>query len=159
MEKPRRTVNWGETVVPGIGLLFAIAYFIQVADASWVAIYWPVLIAGVVAVLWVVIVFSFVLPKAEQTDRRRFSPSWLWGEGRKVSMIFLASIGYLLVLPYIGFSLTNFSFMIVVFRSLGSKKWTQNIIVALVITLFLHFALVVFMRMSLPRFTIGEYAI
>jgi hypothetical protein len=159
MNKPRRTVNWGETVVPGIGLLFAIAYFIQVTGASWVAIYWPVLIAGVLGVLWLVIVFSFVLPKAEQADRRRFSLSWLWGEGRKVSMIFLSSIGYLLVLPYLGFSLTNFCFMIVVFRSLGSKRWIQNIVVALVITLFLHFALVIFMKMSLPRLTIGEYAI
>ena len=159
MNKPRRTVNWGETVVPGIGLLFAIAYFIQVTDASWVAIYWPVLIAGVLGVLWLVIVFSFILPQAEQADRKRFSLSWLWGEGRKVSIIFLASIAYLLVLPYFGFSLNNFCFMILIFRSLGSKKWIQNIVVALVITLFLHFGLVVFMKMSLPRLTIGEYAI
>ncbi len=159
MNKPRRTINWGETVVPGIGLLFAIAYFIQVTDASWVAIYWPALIASVVGVLWIMILFSFAFPKAEQADRRRFSLSWLWRKGRKVSMTFLASIGYLLVLPYLGFSLTNFCFMILVFRSLGSKRWIQNIVVALIITLFLYFALVVFMKMSLPQFTIGEYAI
>lgn len=159
MSKQRRTINWGEAVVPGVGLLFGIAYFIQVTDASWVALYWPVLIAAVSGLLWIVIVLSFVFSKGEQARRGQFSLSWLWGEGRKVSMIFLASIGYLLVLPYLGFSLTNFCFMIVVFRSLGSRKWIQNIVVALVITLFLHVALIVFMKMSLPQLSMGKYSI
>ena len=52
MDKPRRTINWGEAIVPGLGLLFAIAYFIQVTDASWVALQWPVLIAIVSGLLW-----------------------------------------------------------------------------------------------------------
>ena len=159
MDKSRRTINWGEAVVPGIGLLFGIAYFIQVTDASWVALYWPVLIAAISGLLWLMIVLSFVFSKGEQARRDQFSLSWLREKGRKVSLIFLASIGYLLVIPYLGFSFTNFSFMILVFRCLGSKKWAQNLVVALVITLFLHFALIVFMKMSLPQLTIGKYDI
>jgi hypothetical protein len=159
MDKPRRAINWGEAIVPGVGLLFVIAYFIQVTDASWVAIYWSVLIAVVLGILWLVIVFSFVWSKGERADRRHVSPSWLWGKGRKVSLIFLASMGYLLVIPYLGFSITNFCFMISIFRLLGSKNWVQNTVVALVITLFLHVALVVFMRMSLPQLALGKYSI
>jgi hypothetical protein len=159
MDKSRRTINWGEAVVPGIGLLFGIAYFLQVTDASWVALYWPVLIAAISGFLWLVIVLSFVISKGEQVQPRRFSLSWVREKGRKVSLIFLASIGYLLVIPYLGFSLTNFCFMILVFRCLGSRKWAQNLVVALVITLFLHFALIVFMKMSLPQLSIGKYDI
>jgi len=159
MDKPRRTINWGEAIVPGLGLLFAIAYFIQVTDASWVAIYWPVLIAVVLGLLWLMVVCSFILSKGEEAERRHFSISWFWGRGRKVSLVFSASIGYLLAISYLGFSITNFCFMILIFRLLGSKKWTQNIVVALVITLFLHFALIVFMKMSLPQFSIGKYNI
>ena len=132
MDKPRRTIKWGEAIVPGLGLLFAIAYFIQVTDASWVALQWPVLIAIVSGLLWLVIVLSFVFPKGEQARRGHFSLSWLWQKGRKVSMIFLASIGYLLAISYLGFSITNFCFMILVFRCLGSKKWAQNLAIALV---------------------------
>ncbi len=159
MDKSRRTINWGEALVPGIGLLFGIAYFIQVTDASWVALYWPVLIAAMSGLLWLMIVLSFVFSKGEQARSGHFSLSWLREKGRKVSLIFMASIGYLLVIPYLGFSITNFCFMILVFRSLGSKKWVQNLVVALVITVFLHFALVVFMKMSLPQLTIGSYNI
>jgi hypothetical protein len=159
MDKSRKTINWGEAVVPGIGLLFGIAYFLQVTDASWVALYWPVLIAAISGFLWLVIVLSFVFSKGEQVRRDRFSLSWIWEKGRKVSLIFLASIGYLLVIPYLGFSLTNFCFMILVFRSLGSRKWAQNLVVALVITVFLHVALIVFMKMSLPQLSIGKYDI
>ena len=159
MSKQRRTINWGEAVVPGAGLLFGIAYFIQVTDASWVALYWPVLIAAMSGLLWLVIVLSFVFSKGEQARRGHFSLSWLWEKGRKVSMIFLASIGYLLAISYLGFSITNFCFMILVFRCLGSKKWVQNLVVALIITLFLHVALIVFMKMSLPQLSIGNYNI
>ncbi len=49
--------------------------------------------------------------------------------------------------------------MILIFRLLGSKKWVQNIVVALVITLFLHLALVIFLKMSLPQLSIGNYKI
>lgn len=159
MDKPRRTINWGEAIVPGLGLLFAIAYFIQVTDASWVAVYWPVLIAIILGILWLMTLFSFLLSKGEQVDRRHFSISWFSGKGRKVSLIFLASIGYLLAISYLGFSISNFCFMILIFRCLGSKKWVQNIVVALVITLFLHVALVVFLKMSLPQLSIGNYKI
>ncbi len=159
MDKPRRTLNWGEATIPGVALLFAIAYFIQVMDAVWVALYWPVLIAVVLGLLWVMVVFSFIVSKGEEADRRQFSISWFWGKGQRVSLIFLASIGYLLAISYLGFSITNFCFMILIFRLLGSKKWTQNIVVALIITLFLHFALVVFMKMSLPQLSIGKYTI
>lgn len=159
MDKPRKTINWGEAIVPGLGLLFAIAYFIQITDASWVAIYWPVLIAIILGILWLMTLFSFVLSKDEQADRRHFSISWLSGKGQKVSLVFSASIGYLLAICYLGFSITNFCFMILIFRCLGSKKWVQNIVVALVITLFLHLALVVFLKMSLPQLSIGNYKI
>jgi hypothetical protein len=159
MDKSRRTINWGEAVVPGIGLLFGIAYFLQVTDASWVALYWPVLIAAISGILWLMIVLSFVVSKGEQVQRDRFSLSWVREKGRKVSLIFLASIGYLVVIPYLGFSLTNFCFMILVFRCLGSRKWAQNLVVALLITVFLHFALIVFMKMSLPQLSIGKYDI
>jgi hypothetical protein len=159
MDKSRRTIHWGEALVPGIGLLFGIAYFLQVTDASWVALYWPVLIAAISGLLWFVIVFSFVFSKGEQVRRDRVLLSWIREKGRKVSLIFLASIGYLVVIPYLGFSLTNFCFMILVFRCLGSRKWAQNLVVALVITVFLHFALIVFMKMSLPQLSIGKYDI
>ncbi|MBW1973832.1 MAG: hypothetical protein JRI44_13505, partial [Deltaproteobacteria bacterium] len=52
MVNQKRSIDWGEAIIPILTLLFGIAYFIQVKGASWTAIYWPTLIAIVLALLW-----------------------------------------------------------------------------------------------------------
>ena len=159
MNTPKRRIDWGEAIIPGIALFFGIAYFIQVRGGPWVAIYWPVVLLIIVCPLWLMVVFSFVFPKREPVERRPFSFSSFWERGRKVAIVFFASIGYLVVIPYLGFSITNFCFLISIFRILGSRKWSQNIVIALIIVLALHVGLIVLMRLRLPQLPIGEYAI
>ena len=173
MGTPKRRIDWGEAIIPGIALIFGIAYFIQVKGGPWVAIYWPVVLLIIVCPLWLMLLFFFVFPKSEQADRK--SPSSfllrlrqacptgyirsLWEKGRKVAIVFFASIGYLVVIPYLGFSITNFCFLISIFRILGGKKWGQNIVIALIIVVALHVGLVVLMKLRLPQLSIGGYTI
>lgn len=159
MGPPKRRINWGEAIIPGIALFFGIAYFIQVRGGPWVAIYWPVVLLIIVCPLWVMLLFSFVFSKSEPVERRPFSFSSFWEKGRKVAIVFFASIGYLVAVPYLGFSITNFCFLISIFRILGSKKWSQNIVIALIIVLALHVGLIVLMKLRLPQLSIGEYNI
>jgi hypothetical protein len=65
----------------------------------------------------------------------------------------------LLLISHLGFTLTNFTFMLVVFRGLGGRRWGQNLAVAAGIAIFLHLALVVLMKQELPRLTIGGLTI
>jgi len=152
--KIRRRIDLGEAIVPGLGLLFGGAYFLQTTDAPADALYWPILTALVAGPLWLAVVLSFVWVRREES-RPRPRLGWLWGPGRRVSFILAASIGYLLVIPWLGFSLTNFVFMLAVFRGLGGRKRWTNTAVALGITVFLHVALVVLMKQSLPQLELG----
>jgi len=159
MGAPKRRIDWGEAIIPGIALFFGIAYFIQVKGGPWVAIYWPVMLLIILCPLWVMLLVSFVFPKSEPVERSPFSLSSFWKKGRKVAIVFLASIGYLVVIPYLGFSITNFCFLVSIFRILGGKKWSQNIVVAIIIVLALHVGLIVLMKLRLPQLSIGGYTI
>ncbi|MCD6471616.1 tripartite tricarboxylate transporter TctB family protein [Candidatus Aerophobetes bacterium] len=159
MDKPKRAINWGEAIVPGIGLAFIVAYFIQVINLPWIAVYWPVLIAVIMGSLWIMILFLFVFSRVDQANRRKFSISWFWGKGRKMGLVLSAFIGYLLALPYLGFSISNLCLLILLFRGLGSKKWMQNIVTAFITVFLLHIALIVFLKMSLPQLSIGKFNI
>ncbi len=149
----RDRIDWGEVVVPAIGLVFGLSFFFQTGDAPKDAMQWPYLTAAAAFLLWVPIVVTFVRRRRVPVEKLRLRR--LWETGRRTAFIFVAAVGYLLLMPFIGFSLANFLLLLIVFRGLGGRRWLRNIAVALGITLFLHLALVVFMQLSLPRLTIG----
>lgn len=150
-------VDWGEAVVPAFGLVFGISFFLQTGDAPADAMKWPYLTAGAALLLWLPILFKFVLNK--ETSTEKFQIAWLWKNGRRVVFIFCATVVYLLLMPYLGFSLSNFLLLLIAFRGLGGHSWIKNASVAFGITLFLHIALIVFMQLSIPRLTIGGISI
>jgi hypothetical protein len=159
MDMPRKRINWGETIIPALTLLFGIAYFLQTLDAPKIAIYWPIIIAAVVGILWLSVLVQFVFVKKELSDRPRPSLLIILGESRRPFLILFGSIGYLLFVPWLGFSLSSFCFMLILFRGLGSHKWILNLSVALGITVFLHVALIIFMKLSLPQLNLGVLTI
>lgn len=151
----RKRINWGETVIPALSLLFGIAYFLQTSDAPKIAIYWPVIIAGLVVILWLSVLIKYVFVAEKPPERPKLRLSKINNASRRPLLILIGPMGYLLFLPWLGFSLSNFCFMLIIFRGLGSRKWLQNLLVAIGITLFLHFALIVFMGLSFPRLSLG----
>ncbi len=155
----KKNINWGECIVPGLTFVFALVYFIQVKNAPWGAIYWPALIATILLPIWVLIIYSFALENIEKSQPKSFSISWFWKGGSKVSIIFIASIGYLISIPYLGFSITNFIFLFSIFRLLGNKNIIQNFSLSFIITLFLHLSFIVAMKLELPQLCIGPLCI
>lgn len=150
-------VDWGEAVVPAIGLVFGGFFFLQTGDAPADAMQWPYLTAGAALFVLLPIIFKFVLNK--ETSTKKFQIAWLWRDGRRVVFIFCAAVVYLLLIPYLGFSISNFLLLFIGFRGLGGQSWIRNVSVAVGIVLFLHFALIVFMQLSIPRLTIGGISI
>lgn len=160
MERRQRRIDWGEAVVPGLVLVFGLAYFFQTRDASWAVLYWPLIVAVLTGILLLGVVFKFVIIRVEEKQEEA-GPGFkarLLGS-KKSGLIFLGSVGYVCAVPFIGFSLSNFIFMQVIFRGLGSKKWIMNILTALGLTVFLHVVLIVLMKLSLPQLMIGPLTI
>jgi hypothetical protein len=159
MGKLKKKIDWGEAIVPGLGLAFGLAYFLQTFDGPGVALYWPISIAVVVGMLGVGVVVQFIFVKKDEQDGQRLDFSRIWSESRPPRLILLGSVGYLLAVPWLGFSLSNLCFMTVIVRGLGSRKWILNVVVALGIAIFLHIVLIFFMKLSLPRLSLGPVTI
>ena len=163
MRDRRRHIDWGETIIPAMALSFVLAFFLQTADGPLDALLWPLFTAGVVLIFLFFIVKQFVLARRAEKSipAAPEGPPLSLAERstRRVGLILSASVGYLLLIPHLGFTLTNFAFMLVVFRSLGSRRWGQNLAVAAGVALFLHVALVLLMKQELPRLTIGGLTI
>ena len=144
-------VNIGESLVPGLTLLFAIGYLVQIRDAPLVAVRWPYIVLGITAVLWLGILAFYLFKPTSGTikvSRKQLE---------KPALMLFVPLGYLLLIPMLGFSISSLLFQTTLFRLLGSKSWKLNLVVALVMTLLLHITLLELMDMSLPRLEIGDF--
>lgn len=139
--------------MPALTLAFVAAYFFQVRNAPAVALYWPLTVAAVLALFWVAVVVRFLWVRQEPSGSVAQKAAGLIPA--RVALLFFASIGYLAVVSWLGFTLSNIVFMLVIFRGLGGRNWTRNIVVALAIAVFLHVSLVVLMQLSLPQLDLG----
>lgn len=148
----RIRINWGEAVIPILTLLFGGAFLLQTLDAPRVAIFWPAIIGSLTCVLWLAVVVKFVVSKETVSENgKKLDAKQIVSDFKRPGLVLLGSFGYLFALPWLGFTLSNFVFMLIIFRGLGSTKWLNNVLIALGIAIFLHIALIVIMQLSLPR--------
>ena len=155
----KTSISWGESIVPLLAVIFGIAYFFQTRDAPIDALYWPIIIAIVAGSLWVAVVVKFVFSNEAVTRQIRVNFSDFMAESQRPAIVVICSLVYLLAVPWLGFSLSNFLLMLILFRCLGSQRWLQNCLVAVGITAFLHIALILFMKLSLPQLNLGIIAL
>lgn len=152
MENSKKPFNKHEAIIPGIALLFAIAYFVQTSDAAWAVIKWPIALAIVTGIFWLSIVAVYVFSKSTANEEKK-PPSKKF----KPFVILVAPLVYVAIMPYIGFALSSLLFLSILFRCLDGKSWVRNIIIASMITTFLYVAMIVLMKMALPRLEIGSF--
>ena len=153
MEENKKRFNPNEAIVPGITLLFGIAYFVQTADASWVAIKWAYALGALAGIFWLGIVAIYVFSRPCAREAKE-SPAM---QRYKPLIILIAPLLYITTMPYLGFALSSFLFLAFLFRMLGSKSWLSNTAIAFSITAVLYVAMILLMQMSLPRLEIGSF--
>ena len=148
----RIQIDWGEAIIPILALLFGVAFLLQTLDAPNVAIFWPIIIGSLTCALWLSVVVKFVLFKKRiSKDKKKVDVIKIFNDFKRPGLILFGSFGYLLALPWLGFTLSNFAFMLIIFRGLGGTKWLNNVLIALGIAIFLHISLIVIMKLSLPQ--------
>ena len=153
MKPIKRRLNFGELIVPGIALVFGILYLVQTTDAPAVAIRWPYAVIGITTVFWLAVVARNTFTWGTKTPTESSV-----NLSRPIMMI-AAPVGYLMALPFLGFSISSCLFLTVLFRLLGGTSWRSNVITAFLMSLFLHIMLITFLDMSLPRLEIMGFLI
>lgn len=153
MSHSKKRFNPQEAIVPGIALLFGIAYFLQTTDAPWVAIKWPYALAALTFVLWLGVVACYLFTRRDAASAEAKAA----GSRMKAVIILVAPLVYIASMPWLGFALSSLIFLTLLFRALDGRSWVINLSVAFVITAFLYVAMILLMQMSLPRLEIGSF--
>ncbi|PLX66673.1 MAG: hypothetical protein C0602_11430 [Denitrovibrio sp.] len=150
MDKQKKSVNYGELVIPALTVLFAVAFFIQTREAPMVAMKWPLMVFIMLAVMLALVIYNFIFVSPE-TGGRSLNLQTL----KKPLLILIFPIVYILSMNYLGFALSSLIFLNVMFRLLGAKSYVRNLIVSIILVGLLHFALNILMQMSFPQLGIG----
>ena len=113
----------------------------------------PYLVSALVIVcgLWL------LLKEFLNTERKPFSFAFVAGRAVWLRILFtmIAGIVYGLVLDWLGYLISTFFFMIFVCAMINVGKHRQNLIIALVFSVFTFVAFALVLKLSLPRGLLG----
>lgn len=141
--------------IPGLALLFALAFLYQTRDASMTVMRWPFMMLTITGILWLGVVGRYVFfdGDKERTPLPRLSQYLL------PALMVVVPVLYLVLMPYLGFAVSTFLFLPTMFRLLGSRSWKANLVIAVVLTVVLQLAMIVLLHMELPRLEIGSFVL
>lgn len=125
-----------ELVFPIMALVFAIYYFYTIMDLSWEAQINGLLIGSILILL----VFLFLIKTGLEVLRGnaslQFSDLFTFGHTQMVRVgLFSLAVAYVLVIPWAGYTLTTFMFLIMAMFVLGVRSPIKLFIIALVLSL------------------------
>ncbi len=154
MSTTKKQLKLEEALIPGIALVFAVAYFMQTSDGPAEVMRWPMVIAIVSLLFLVAILAKFLFTVPENTTGKSsfYIP-------QKSLLILVGPLLYTIAMPYIGFALSSVLFLNLMFRILGSKAWGKNILISLILAGGLYFVMVSLMDMDLPRLNLGFFVL
>lgn len=88
------------------------------------------------------------------SEKKQMAPSsesaWRDVNFIKIGLVVVSLAIYAVVLEKIGYFLSAFLVLIILFRSIGSKKWSSSVIIAFLTTVMAYFLFAVLLGVELP---------
>lgn len=146
-----------EIFIPILCLLLSLIYLGQVWQEVYIVVLWPYII---IALLWgcnlILLMRIFKFKRKPRVESKKIlvnTTNWL-SSNRKPLYITWLTILYLGLIPYLGFSLSNFFYLITLFWLLGTHQFLSTISLSGIITAILHLIIIEFLQMSVPRLSL-----
>lgn len=89
--------------------------------------------------------------------RKRQQPS-IWADVnlKKVIMVVASLLGYSLILERVGFALSSFLILTILFKTVGSQKWTSVLITSIFAVIVSYVVFIVILNVELPPGFLGR---
>jgi hypothetical protein len=149
---PQKRPLGGELIIPVATILFAVYYISTVWELAWQANAVGLSIGGAMAVLLVILGVRFAREWARgEADFGLGEVAYPLGTlGRRLAIL-AAAIGFILVMPYLGFTLSMFIFLMVGVMILsGFAQLKRGLVIALAVSLGGYFLFIVFVGARFP---------
>ncbi len=72
------------------------------------------------------------------------------GGGRRVALVVVFSLSLISVLPFVGYLIGFFLFVLVILWAVGLKNWLASVIIAVIMAAVVHFVFVILLGQDLP---------
>jgi hypothetical protein len=146
-----------ELFLPLLSISFSLLYLSQVWEEPRVVVLWPYLIMILLIACSLMLVIKG-LAKGERRGKEEVRPlggvlSRIKG-GAKPLLISGATVAYLAGVNHLGFSSANLLYLIILIRSLGTRRAGVLVGLSLGITALLHLVMIDFLQMPVPRLPI-----
>jgi len=113
----------GELIIPVAGLIFALYYFSTILDSPWEAQVAAFFVGFILIALILIFLVKTAVLFARGSARLDFSPLVTpFGITVKRLVLFALTLGYILLIPYLGFTITTFAFLMSAFLLLQQPK-------------------------------------
>jgi len=156
-KKPWKMIRWEEFVTPLVGVLFSMSYLYQVWGQPRIVVLWPYTVMALLllSIVWVVVnglAGRWRLENEKDTDGKGAS-AWtrIWA---KPLIIAGTTITYLAAIAHLGFTLSNFLYLSVLFWALGSRRVWEIAGLSLLLTFILHLVMINIFQMPIPRLSL-----
>lgn len=153
-EKTAGRLKREELFVPIIVVLCSLLYVVQVWGFPLVVVLWPYIVMAFLIICTAVVVVEgmagdWLRETGKHVSGEGFSA--LLRKGMKPLIITGVTVIYLAVIEYLGFTLSNFLYLLVLLRALGNRRIWFIIVISLAIVLILHLVMNSFLQMPIPR--------
>ena len=148
-EQPNRRGD--ELVLPILALLFAIYYLYTIKDLAWEAKVNGLLIGSVLILLVLAFLIKIGIEVIRHESSLRFGELFGWSRAQagRIGLFGLAVL-YVLVIPYAGYTLTTFLFLLTAMFVLGVRSPVKLIGVSLVLSLTGYYLFIALLDTRFP---------
>lgn len=147
----RRQPTGADWVIPVIGLAFATYYLFSIRNLVWEAKIAAVFVAVVLYALIGIFALTTLVGLKRQSLRIDFSPLWEnAGLFRIRALLFGLAVLSVAALPWTGFTLSTFGFLLAAFLWLEKMPWKTAVITSASLAIAAYVLFIVALRTSFP---------
>ncbi|MFH1757055.1 MAG: tripartite tricarboxylate transporter TctB family protein [Pseudomonadota bacterium] len=150
-------IRWEELIVPLLSIFFSLIFLSQVWGEPRIVVLWPYIIMALLIGCSALIVLKGLKEgwRQEAREEKAFAGIWPWMKiAVKPLLISGTTVIYLAGVDTLGFTLSNFLYLMILIWCLGTRKTWTLIGLSLVITVILHVVMIDFLQMPVPTLTI-----
>lgn len=82
---------------------------------------------------------------------------WMGVDFEKVILVVGCLLGYTFILKYVGFTLTTFLILTILFKAVGSQKWSYSLIASVSTAVVSYLVFIVILKVELPAGFLGRF--
>jgi hypothetical protein len=151
IQKTEKKAKGDELVFPLMALAFAIYYLSTIMDLTWEAQINGVLVGSILIFLIVIFLFKTALARWQGKTSLKFN-DFVFNCASKMTRVWflLLAVGYVIVIPWGGFTLTTFGFLVAAMLLLGVRSPLRLFIISLGLSVSGYFFFITLLDTRFP---------